>query len=48
MRTPAREGRRTVPLFGLPNGDTPLLLAVTTVIELTKLVIVAHGLWRWN
>ena len=37
-----------MPLFGLPQGDTPLLLAMTTVIELAKLVIVAYWLWRWN
>ena len=37
-----------MPLFGLPYGDTPLLLAMTTVIELAKLVIVAYWLWRWN
>ena len=32
-----------LPLFGLPRGDTPTLLAVTTVIEFTKLAVVAYG-----
>lgn len=36
------------PLFGLPRGDTPLLLAVTTVIDLTKLAVVAYWLWCWK
>ena len=37
-----------LPLFGLPRGDTPLLLAVTTVSELAKLAVVAYCLWRWK
>ena len=37
-----------LPLFGLPRGDTPTLLAVTTVIELAKLAIVGYWLWRWK
>ena len=37
-----------LPLFGLPRGDTPTLLAVTTVIELAKLAVVAYWLWRWK
>ena len=37
-----------LPLFGLPRGDTPLLLAVTTVIELAKLAVVGCWLWRWK
>ena len=37
-----------LPLFGLPRGDTPTLLVVTTVIELAKLAIVVCWLWRWK
>ena len=37
-----------LPLFGLPRGDTPALLAVTTVIELAKLAVVGYWLWRWK
>ena len=37
-----------LPLFGLPCGDTPTLLAVTTVIETAKLAVVAYWLWRWK
>ena len=37
-----------LPLSGLPRGDTSLLLAVTTVVELAKLAVVGYWLWRWK
>ena len=37
-----------LPLSGLPRGDTPTLFAVTTVIELAKLAVIAYWLWRWK
>ena len=41
------EGTHHAPI-GLPRGDTPLILAVTTVIELSRLTIVAYWVWLWK